>query len=173
MTVRIEPWRHDDLWLVEAMNAPELMTELGGPETPAKLVERHERYYSGWRRGASWMFRIVVTDHGTGEEAVGGAGYWPSEWHGEQCYEAGWTVLASHHGQGIATKAVELVIAHARVYGDRRRVLALPKVDNAASNAVCRKAGFALEGEFDGEYPPGNPIRENAWLYDLRAGQPA
>jgi len=167
MTVRIEPWREDDLWLVEAMNAAELMTELGGPETPAKLVERHDRYFSGWQRGTSWMFRIISDN-----EAVGGAGYWPSEWNDEPCYESGWTVLASHHGRGVATKAVELVIAHARVYGDRRRVLALPKASNAASNAVCRKVGFAFEGEVDGEYPPGNPIRENAWLFDLRAGQP-
>ena len=168
MTVRIEPWRGDDLWLVEAMNAPELMTELGGPETAEKLAERQQRYFSGWQRGTSWMFRIVAEG-----VAVGGAGYWPTEHDGVQCYEAGWTVLAEHHGRGIATKAVELVVAHARAYGDRRYLRALPKVENAASNAVCRKVGFTLVGAIDDEYPPGNPIRSNDWVYDLHAVQPA
>lgn len=168
MTVRIEQWRADDLALVEAMNAPELMTELGGPEPPDKLRARHDRYYSGWQRGTSWMFRIVVDG-----EAAGGIGYWPTEWQDSPVYESGWTVLSAHQGRGIASKALALVIDHARAFGDRRHVLALPTVENGASNAVCRKAGFILQGEFDGEYPPGNPIRENAWIYDLRPDQPA
>lgn len=168
MTVRIEQWRDDDLWLVEAMNAPELMTELGGPETPAKLVERQQRYYSGWQRKTSWMFRIV-----SDEVAVGGAGYWPTDVDGEPYYEAGWTVLAAHQGRGIASKAVALVVAHARVYGDRRYLRALPKVENGPSNAVCRKVGFTLTGEIDDEYPPGNPIRSSNWVYDLQPHQPA
>jgi RimJ/RimL family protein N-acetyltransferase len=168
MTVRIEQWRDNDLWLVEAMNAPELMTELGGPEPAAKLVERQQRYFSGWQRGTSWMFRVM-----SDEIAVGGAGYWQTEHNGEPCYEAGWTVLAAHQGSGIASKAVALVVAHARVYGDRRYLHALPKVENGPSNAVCRKVGFTLVAEIDDEYPPGNAIRSNDWVYDLGATQPA
>jgi RimJ/RimL family protein N-acetyltransferase len=168
-TVRIEQWRADDIWLIEAMNAPELMTELGGPETPEKVVERQNRYFLGWERGTSWMFRIVLSETG---EAVGGIGYWPTEWNDELVYETGWTVLAAHHGRGIATKALELVVDHAATFGDRRWLHALPKVSNGASNAVCRKAGFELRGEIDDEYPPGNPIVSNDWFYDLGERQP-
>ena len=157
-----------DLWLVEAMNAPELMVDLGGPESPAKLAERHERYLNGWERKTSWMFRVIEND-----DVVGAAGYWPTEWNGDPCYESGWTVLAEFQGRGIATRAVTLVLENARQYGDRRFVHAIPKVSNAASNAVCRKAGFTFAGEFDGEYPPGNPIRESDWVFDLRPDQPA
>jgi len=41
-------------------------------------------------------------------------------------------------------------------------------VAHAASNAVCRKAGFELLGEVDFEYPKGTPIRSCDWRLDLR-----
>jgi RimJ/RimL family protein N-acetyltransferase len=34
-------------------------------------------------------------------------------------------------------------------------------VDNAPSNAVCRKLGFTLLGPREFEYPPGRPMRCN------------
>ncbi|MGI8711878.1 MAG: hypothetical protein ACR2NR_01595 [Solirubrobacteraceae bacterium] len=43
--------------------------------------------------------------------------------------------------------------------GDRRFVHAFPSVENAASNAVCRSAGFALLGPIEAEYPPGTTRR--------------
>jgi RimJ/RimL family protein N-acetyltransferase len=46
-------------------------------------------------------------------------------------------------------------------------VYAFPSVDNAPSNAICRKVGFELLGEKDFEYPPGNPLRCNEWRFDL------
>jgi len=165
--VRIEQWTEHDLDLVVAMNAPELMTELGGPETDEKLVERHNRYFSGWERGTSWMFRIMV-----GDEKVGGAGFWTTEWQGEDVYETGWTVLGAFQGRGVASAAVALVLEQAAKKRERRYVHALPKIKNAPSNAVCRKVGFTLLGPIDDEYPPGNPIRSNDWVYDLRTLQP-
>ena len=106
--VRIEQWTGHDLDLVVAMNALELMTELGGPETDEKLVERHNRYFSGWERGTSWMFRIMV-----GDEKVGGAGFWTTERQGEDVYETGWTVLGAFQGRGVASAAVALVLEQA------------------------------------------------------------
>jgi RimJ/RimL family protein N-acetyltransferase len=46
---------------------------------------------------------------------------------------------------------------------------AYPSVDNAPSNAVCRKLGFMLLGVTDYEYPPGNVLRCNDWRLDLFA----
>jgi RimJ/RimL family protein N-acetyltransferase len=45
-------------------------------------------------------------------------------------------------------------------------------VDNAASNALCRKLGFVLVGETDVEYPPGHMMRCNDWRIDLTAPSP-
>ncbi|MFF2660488.1 hypothetical protein ACFVUH_24400 [Kitasatospora sp. NPDC058032] len=42
------------------------------------------------------------------------------------------------------------------------------EVDNPASNAVCRGAGFELLGARDFAYPPGRPMRCNDWRFDLR-----
>jgi RimJ/RimL family protein N-acetyltransferase len=49
-------------------------------------------------------------------------------------------------------------------------VHAFPSVDNAPSNAICRKLGFTLlDGAIEFEYPPGNLLRCNDWRFDLDA----
>ena len=46
---------------------------------------------------------------------------------------------------------------------------AYPSVDNAPSNAICRRLGFRLAGAVDVEYPPGTTMRCNDWRLDLAA----
>ncbi len=74
-----------------------------------------------------------------------------------------------HQGRGFASGALRECLAHAAAHGDRDQMLAFPRVDNEASNALCRSAGFELLGEEDFEYPRGNAIRVNAWSFDLAA----
>lgn len=47
-------------------------------------------------------------------------------------------------------------------------MFAFPRVDNIASNALARSAGFVNTGVEDFEYPKGVPITVNAWAFDLR-----
>jgi RimJ/RimL family protein N-acetyltransferase len=48
---------------------------------------------------------------------------------------------------------------------------AFPSVDNAPSNAICRKLGFELlEESLEFEYPKGNVLRCSDWRLDLPAG---
>jgi RimJ/RimL family protein N-acetyltransferase len=162
--VRLEPWGDGDLAALRRANAPELMTHLGGSETEEKLLERDARYVDGWRTGAATMFRVVTDEH---PEGVGTIGYWHHDWLGEPRLEAGWTIESDYQGRGYATQALILVIDHAREHSDRRWLHAFPKTDNAASNAICRKAGMTLLGEEDFEYPKGNPIRSNDWAIEL------
>lgn len=68
----------------------------------------------------------------------------------------------------MASAAVRLAAAHASAHGRRPFAHAYPKVANAPSNAVCRKAGFVLLGEVDFEYPKGSFIHANDWRLDLR-----
>ena len=160
--VTITPWGEGDLPVLELNNAPELMTHLGGPESPEKLFVRHARYLDGWRTGTSTMFRIDVDG-----EPAGGIGYWQTEEQGHPALEAGWAVHAAHQGKGVATSALLLLVDHAAKHSDRRYLHATPRDDNGASNGVCRKAGFTFVGPFDDEYPPGHPIVSNDWVYDL------
>lgn len=163
--VRIEPWAEDDLEVLRRNNAPEMMTHLGGAEADEQVVARHERYLALNDQEAGQMFRIVLLPESC---VVGGIGVWDSEWGDEAIYKTGWSVLPEFQGRGIATVAIGLTVAHA--WGGRRHrsLHAFPSIDNAASNAVCRKAGFMLHEECDVEYPPGSMMRVNNWRLDLQ-----
>ncbi|MEU2156796.1 GNAT family N-acetyltransferase [Streptomyces sp. NPDC019396] len=164
--VRLELWSDGDFALLQAANAPESTAHLGGPESDEKLADRHRRYLalSADGSGAGHMFRVVLAETG---EAVGVIGFWESHWDGADVYETGWTVLPGFQGRGIATAATLAVAGHARAGGRHRYLHAFPSVENGPSNAVCRKAGFALLGECSFEYPPGRPMRGNNWRLDL------
>jgi RimJ/RimL family protein N-acetyltransferase len=159
--VRLEPWDEDDLPLLEQLLGDPAMTEhLGGPESQEKIVERQARYV----KAESGLFKIV--DQETGE-GVGWVGYWDKTWRDQEVYEIGWAVLPAFQGRGIARTATAQAIAAARAEETRRFVHAFPSVDNAPSNAICRKLGFTLLGEYDFEYPKGSFMRCNDWRLDL------
>lgn len=155
----LTPYSDDDLPLLRRINAPELMTHLGGPEDEATIQRRHARYRDGV--DGARVFRIDLDGVDGG---VGSVAYWPSEHHGQPMHEMGWTVLSEFQGRSIASRAVALALADARQHG-AGDVYAFPKVEHEASNAVCRKAGFTLLGTEPFEYPKGNPIVSNAWVH--------
>jgi RimJ/RimL family protein N-acetyltransferase len=159
--IEIQPWGAGDLPLLERLlGDPAMMEHLGGPETPEQLAERQARYEPPGSR----QFKVVVEATG---EGVGWVGYWEREWRGGQAFEIGWSVLPAFQGRGIAGAASAMIIAVARSEGTRRFMHAFPAVENAPSNAICRKLGFTLLEEYDFEYPPGNPLRCNDWRLDL------
>ncbi|MFI7487975.1 GNAT family N-acetyltransferase [Micromonospora echinaurantiaca] len=163
--VRIEPWREGDLDLLRRLNAPEIRAHTGGPETDEQVLARHERYVRFGDTGKGCMYAVLLPDGA----AVGSVGYWEREWRGQQVYELGWAILPGHQGRGLATAAVRAAVAAARDRHTHRWAHAYPSVENAASNAVCRKAGFTLLGETEFEYPPGHLMRSNDWRLDLAA----
>ncbi|MFE4534807.1 GNAT family N-acetyltransferase [Streptomyces scopuliridis] len=184
--IRLDPWSEGDLGLLRAMNAPELMSHLGGPETEEQLLTRHRRYVdlSADRTGRGRMFRIVLLPaDGTpgetageaveeaAEEAVGTIGFWEQTWQGRRIYETGWGVLAAHQGRGIAAAAAAAVVEKARAEGAYRSLHAFPSVDNRSSNALCRRAGFSLLGPCEVEFPKGRLMRANDWRLDLTPGK--
>jgi RimJ/RimL family protein N-acetyltransferase len=163
--VSIRLWNEGDLSLLERlMGDPAMMEYLGGPETPEQIRNRHERYTRIKDTGKGVMFVILAGDNQT---PAGSIGYWEHDANGEMAWETGWSVLPEFQGQGIATSAIPLMLDHAHADGRYRFVHAFPSVENGPSNAICRKAGFTLEGAFDFEYPPGHPMRCNDWSYDL------
>ena len=167
--IRIEPWGAGDLPLLERLMGDPAMTEhLGGPESREKIAERQARYERLPDSGRGRMFKIV--DDATGE-AVGSVGYWERDEGAGQVYETGWSVLPEFQGRGIAGRATARAIAAARSERKHRYLHAYPSVDNAPSNAICRKLDFTLLEAHDFEYPPGsgNVMRCNDWRLDLFA----
>jgi RimJ/RimL family protein N-acetyltransferase len=135
-----------------------MMEHLGAPETREKIAERQVRY----EQPDSKQFKIV--DEATGE-GVGWVGYWEREWQGQDVYEIGWSVIPAFQGRGIAGSATLEAIAIARSERKRRFLHAYTSVDNAPSNAICRKLGFTLLGPCEVEYPKGS--LGNDWRLDL------
>jgi RimJ/RimL family protein N-acetyltransferase len=165
--IRIEPWGEGDLDLLRRINTPEMKRHLGGPETEEQVVARHERYVRAVGSGEGCMFRVVLLPD---DEPVGSIGYWKREWRGETVYEMGWSILPPYQGRGLATAAVVAAVAEAGAQRRHRYVHAFPSVDNPASNAVCRRAGFELLGETEFEFPRGRLMRSHDWRLDLTAG---
>ena len=162
--VQLHTWSTGDLELLRRCNVPEMMDHLGGPETEEQLIARNERYLALCLVGTARMFRITIEGV---PEGVGSVGFWESTWEGEAVYESGWSVVPEFQGRGLASKAVIAALEIAKLEGRRRFVHAFPVVDNAASNAVCRKSGFLLLGETEFEYPPGVVSISNNWRFDL------
>jgi RimJ/RimL family protein N-acetyltransferase len=162
--VGIRLYMDGDLPLLWRLNTPTMLAHLGGPETDEAVLRRHQRYVRSAANGPDRVFAIVL---GVDREPVGFVGYWDRAWGGEQVYEAGWSVVPEHQGQGIATAATAAAVAMARREAAHATLHAFPSVDNAASNAVCRKLSFTLAGACDFEYPPGHVLRCNDWYVRL------
>jgi RimJ/RimL family protein N-acetyltransferase len=159
--VRIERWGEGDHALLAALNGdPAMMAHVGGAESAEKIGERQARYVQD-----PGQFRIVDADTGQG---AGWVGFWTREWRGATVYEIGWSVLPAFQGRGFASAATVLAVDAARAAGGAPAIHAFPAVGNAPSNAVCRRAGFALVQEAMAfEYPPGNTLVCNDWRLEL------
>ncbi|AXK36132.1 N-acetyltransferase [Streptomyces armeniacus] len=164
--VALRPWTDGDFGLLHRANTAEMTEHLGGPETEEQLRSRHERYLAATDPGAGIMYAIVLLP---GDEPVGTVGYWERVWHDEPVYEMGWIVFPEFQRRGIAALAAAKTVAQARAQHRHRHLHAYPATDNPASNAICRKVGFALLGECRVEYPPGHFMHCNDWRLDLRS----
>ena len=132
--VRLEPWSEADLDLLRGLvGDPAMMVHLGGPETEAKVAERHGRY----AQPGSNQFKIVA-----GGEGAGWVGYWERD----DVWEIGWAVLPSFQGRGLATAATALALDRAREEGSRRFVTRTrpsttrPRTRSAAGSASSSSA---------------------------------
>jgi RimJ/RimL family protein N-acetyltransferase len=164
-TVTLEPWGAGDLPLLERLMGDPRMTEhLGGPEGPDKLRERQARY-EGLECGDR-MLKIIDVPTGSG---VGSVGFWAKEWHDVLVYEIGWMVVPEFQGRGVAVTATGQAIELARDDDGHRFMHAFPSLDNAPSNAICRKLGFELIEACEFEFPKGHFMTCNDWRLDLRA----
>jgi RimJ/RimL family protein N-acetyltransferase len=142
-----------------------MMTHLGGPESDEQVLRRHLRYVAA-REPEVGVFKIVLAHDGV---EAGVITYWETDWRNQRVYETGWSVLPEMQGRGIATAAARQVIERVRGHRRHRFLYAYPALDNVASNAICRNAGFTPIGEAVVEFPPGRPMSCTEWRVDLFA----
>ena len=161
--VQLRPWSADDLPVLERNNTPEMTVHLGGPESPEKVRDRHERYQRHWLEGTAWMFTARVDD-----EPVGLVGYWNTDPRGPGRVRVRVRDPARVPGSRSRGGRDAGLPGPRRTARDARRRLRLPEGDQRTHPTRCaERLGFVLEGEQDFEYPKGHPIRANAWRYAL------
>ncbi|WP_165310820.1 GNAT family N-acetyltransferase [Microbacterium protaetiae] len=161
MKVTLEPWAEADLPLLERANTPEMTRYVGGPEPAEKLIERNQRYLRLSASGEAEMFRVEVDG-----EPAGGIGFWQVDEGGRPAYETGWNTLPEFQGRGVARAALRMLIPRVVARGDRDLLVAYPGQDNAASNALCRGAGF-VHTDSGSEPWRGGVLHYNVWTLTL------
>jgi len=160
-------WNESGLALLRAMNTPGQKIYLGGPETDAKTLDRHQRYLTYHRPGEDEM--LLISADG---QIVGSVGYWARDEKDERIYETGWEILSAHHGRGLGTAAAGALLQRLQPIAKHRYVYAYPTPANSGSNGICRKLGFELIGVDDFEYPKGVVSPHNIWRLDLPSWLP-
>ena len=156
--------RDDDLWLYEALNAPEMMEHLGGPSSIAFVREKFRRDVEDVAADRFWI--LVILPDGPQGSAAGTVAIWDHDSHGDAETEIGWMVLPSFQGRGIGSDAVRTAIDRAAASGRWVALNAYPPVTNARSNAMCRKMGFVELGARDFTFR-GRVLRCNHWRLEL------
>lgn len=166
MVISLHPWAEGDLHLLERANTPAMTTHLGGPEPAEEIPRRHARYLARDGAGEICMRRIEVDG-----VPAGSIGFWPADEEGHPVWETGWSVLPEFQGRGVARTALRLLLPLAAARTERRTLVAYPSVDNAASNAVCRGAGFTLVGRQTEQWR-GSTLTFHIWSLALTERSP-
>jgi len=159
--IELHPYAPTDLELLCRANTPELMDQLGGVEDDAGVMRRHERYLHLPVHQQGQQFRVTVPGH---PEGVGMVGWWVQVDQPMRTLECGWSIEAPYRGRGIASAAALVMQRLLRASGDAANLHAYPRHDNAASNAVCRKAGFVLVDTVTDPSVGGGEIVLNDWV---------
>jgi RimJ/RimL family protein N-acetyltransferase len=163
-TMNLRPLSLTDLRLYQRVYTdPQMWTELGGvPELDLQAKLEHD--VASMEADYHWVL-VIVTDEGA---AVGTVSLWDHEWEGGMIDEIGWMVLPVHRRRGFASAGVAEALRRADETARWRVLHAFPATTNAASNALCRRHGFALRSPIDYTYRE-RTLRVNHWVRDRLA----
>jgi RimJ/RimL family protein N-acetyltransferase len=141
---------------------PEMMANLGGPQSPDDMVRKAARDAAEAEADHAWIL-MILPDDSDPTAVAGTVALWSDTQHAEPFSEIGWMVLPEFQGRGVAKGAVQQVIDRARVDGRWGDVHAFPSIENGPSNAICRSTGFVLLGTQETEFG-GQTFRTNHWV---------
>ncbi|WP_088069021.1 GNAT family N-acetyltransferase [Gottfriedia luciferensis] len=163
--ILIEPWVETDLNLLLSLNTSFVMKYLGGLESYKQIMFRHKHYLDMSRIGTGQMYTIILLPCRT---KIGTVGYWDRVWNNKNVYEIGWSILPQFQRKGIATIAVNKAIKKAKNESKHKYIHAFPSVRNIASNKICEKLNFKLNGKCNFEYPIGKFMECHDWRLKIK-----
>jgi RimJ/RimL family protein N-acetyltransferase len=142
-------WHSDDLDGFAAVNAqPEVMRYIHDGRTldRAATAERLVKYQRHWDEHGFGLYAVEIKQTG---ELAGFTGLAVPTFLPEimPAVEIGWRLGRAYWGQGLATEAAQVVVAHARTELGLRRLVSIHIVGNDASARVMVKLGMSLERE--------------------------
>src|SRR5260370_7899642 len=108
LTVSLQRWTEVDIPLLVRLNAPGMMTHLGGPETAEQLATRHRRYVEAANLDSTYVFSIIIDP---GHLPVGQVAFWERSWREEAVFEMGWSVVPESQGHATASPGAALHLA--------------------------------------------------------------
>lgn len=174
---RLRPWRPDDVPTTD--EGPDLASER---YMPANAHPDHETYAAWLARrvrladaglSLDWCVAERATDHALGNVTVFGRDPGPLGFQAE----LGYWLHPSARGRGVLGEVLPVVVEHAfRPAADGglglTRLHAATVLDNAASQAVLRRAGFRRSGEDRQSWRDARGELTDGALFELLASDP-
>lgn len=144
---------------------PVMMAGLGGAMPREGIEDKVARDVEAAAAGTEWI-KMIVPGQAEPDVVAGSVALWShDEDGGAPITEIGWMVLPEFQGQGLAKRAVRMLLEQAREDGRWGLVHAFPAATNGASNGICRSLGFRFAGERDVTFA-GRVLRANHWVID-------
>jgi RimJ/RimL family protein N-acetyltransferase len=138
--VRLRPFADRDKPVIVAIEtSPDVRRHLGGVVDDPGLADRIRDAVVGERPGA-FCIADRESDIAIGRCSIG-------DGHGER--EVGYELLPEWWGRGIATEAIEALLAWAWAHGDDASLIAVTQSANEPSRRLLERLGFTFEREFE------------------------
>ncbi len=156
-SVRLRPYRDDDLPLVAELSADPYVPLIGtvpSTFTEAEGVAYLRRQHQRLSDGVGYSFAVADRDT---DEAIGGAGLWIN---GDLPATAGYVIAPSRRGRGAAAEALRALLGFAWTLPGIVRVELFIEPWNAGSIRVAEKCGFHYLGLMPGHSDVGGEPKD-------------
>ena len=149
--LRLREWdSEDEARFYAVMNRPDVMTHLGGVQTPDEWRAAYERVV-GFQRDYGHTFWIV--EDGEGEQILGFCGIKRANAPGAGSltgkHEIGWRLRPEAWGKGIAKEAAIASLDMAFTQFAAPEVIATTLKENAPSQGLMRRLGMTRRPDLD------------------------
>ena len=161
--VRLRDVAADDVDVYVRMRCdPVMMAELGGPLPREGMAAKVACDVQQAAADTAWI-RMIIPGGSAPGVVAGSVVLWSHEDSGTAMSEIGWRNWRNSRDAGSPRRRCACCLSSRASRSAGGLVHAFPAITNAASNAVCRSAGFSFAGEQNTSFA-GRLFRTNHWV---------